>query len=404
MYVLTNQEEAVTTLERKVLVIVLDGVGVGELPDAGAYGDRGSNTLAHIADAVGGLSLPNLATMGLGNILAVEGVPPSAEPAASYGKMACLSKGKDSTTGHWELGGLVVGEEFPTYPHGFPSSLIERFKRATGVRGVLGNVPASGTVIIQELGDEHVRTGFPIVYTSADSVFQIAAHEAIIPLERLYAMCETTRRDVCVGRHEVGRVIARPFIGSSGSFVRTPRRRDFSLPPKGETLLDVAVAHGVTTIGVGKIEDLFAGRGLSRVLHQENNARGIENILRESSGLRHGILFANLVDFDMLYGHRNDPAGFAGSLREFDAALPGILATLQEGDVLAITADHGNDPVGPGTDHTREYVPILWYARGRTGRALGRRRSFADLAKTIADLFGFENRLSGESFLSLTLA
>ncbi len=404
MYVLTDQEEANTSAEQKVVLIVLDGVGAGELPDAEVYGDRGSNTLAHIARATGGLRLPNLATLGLGNIVPIDGVPPTTTALASYGKMACRSKGKDSTTGHWELGGLVVEEEFPTYPGGFPSDLIERFMRATGARGVLGNVPASGTVIIQELGDEHLRTGYPIVYTSADSVFQIAAHEGVIPLDRLYAMCETTRNVVCVGRNAVGRIIARPFVGSSGAFVRTPHRRDFSLQPRGKTILDVAAANDVPTIGVGKIDDLFAGRGLQRILHQESNAGGIENIVRESSSLRRGLLFANLVDFDMLFGHRNDPEGFAGSLREFDAALPRIMETLRDGDVLALTADHGNDPVGPSTDHSREYVPVLWYMKGRSGKPLGTRTSFADMGKTIAEFFSLQNSLAGESFLSLVSA
>ncbi len=402
MSVLTDQEEANTSAEHKVVLIVLDGVGAGELPDAEVYGDRGSNTLAHIAGATGGLSLPNLAMLGLGNIVPIDGVPPATAALACYGKMACRSKGKDSTTGHWELGGLVVQEEFPTYPGGFPSDLIERFIQATGARGVLGNIPASGTVIIQELGDEHVRTGYPIVYTSADSVFQIAAHEAVLPLEGLYAMCATTRSAVCVGRHAVGRVIARPFIGTStGGYVRTPHRRDFSLQPRGETILDLAMANGIPTVGIGKIDDLFAGRGLGRVFHQESNAEGIDHIVRESSVMHHGLLFANLVDFDMLFGHRNDPVGFAGCLRAFDAALPRILGTLREGDVLAVTADHGNDPVGPSTDHSREYVPVLWYRKGRKGQPLGVRKSFADLGKTIADFFSLENRLAGESFLTV---
>ncbi len=377
---------------------------MGELPDAGKYGDAGSNTVAHIAAAVGGLNLPNLQAFGLGNIGAFKGVSQTDRPRASHGKMGCASKGKDSTTGHWELGGLVVESEFPTYPRGFPAALIDRFIQATGARGVLGNVPASGTVIIQELGEEHLRTGFPIVYTSADSVFQIAAHEEIIPLERLYAMCRVTRDKVCVGVDEMGRVIARPFIGKPGSFVRTPHRKDFSLPPGGETILDVLSAAGVPTVGVGKIDDLFAGRGLARVAHQESNAEGIGHIIRESAAMEHGLLFANLVDFDMLYGHRNDPAGFAAALEEFDAALPRIVATLRPGDVLAITADHGNDPVTPSTDHSREYVPVLWHASGRQGRDIGTRRSFADLGKTVAEFFGLRNSLAGESFLPLVTA
>lgn len=396
-----QQEVSRTATANKLVLIVLDGVGVGELPDAGAYGDAGSNTLANTAAAVGGLDLPNLQAFGLGNIGVFKGIVQTDRPRASFGKMGCRSKGKDSTTGHWELGGLVVEKEFPTYPGGFPEALIERFLQATGAHGVLGNKPASGTVIIQELGEEHLRTGFPIVYTSADSVFQIAAHEDIVPLEQLYAMCRVTREKVCVGDDAVGRVIARPFIGKDGSFVRTPHRRDFSVPPRGETVLDLLASAGVPTVGIGKIDDLFAGRGLRRVVHQESNAEGIGHIIREAAGLHDGFLFANLVDFDMLYGHRNDPAGFAAALREFDAAVPQIVDTLRAGDVLAITADHGNDPVTPSTDHSREYVPLLWYTSGREGTGLGTRRSFADLGKTVAEFFGVKNTLAGESFLPL---
>jgi len=350
------------------------------------------------------LNLPNLQAFGLGNIGAFKGISQTDRPRACHGKMGCSSKGKDSTTGHWELGGLVVEAEFPTYPEGFPAGLIDRFLQATGARGVLGNVPASGTVIIQELGEEHLRTGFPIVYTSADSVFQIAAHEEIIPLEKLYAMCRVTRDKVCLGVDEVGRVIARPFIGKPGSFVRTPHRKDFSLSPRGETILDLLSAAGVPTVGVGKIDDLFAGRGLARVAHQESNTEGIGHIIRESAAMEYGLLFANLVDFDMLYGHRNDAAGFAAALEEFDVALPRIVATLRPGDVLAITADHGNDPVTPSTDHSREYVPVLWHTSGRQGRDIGTRRSFADLGKTVAEFFGLQNSLAGESFLPLVAA
>ncbi len=323
-------------------------------------------------------------------------------PGASYGKMASRSKGKDSTTGHWELGGLVVEEEFPTYPRGFPDELVERFQQATGAHGILGNLPASGTLIIQELGEEHVRTGFPIVYTSADSVFQIAAHEDVLSLDALYAMCRTTREHVCIGRHAVGRVIARPFTGTAGAFQRTPYRKDFSLVPKGNTILDVVSGAGIPTVGVGKIEDLFAGRGLTRVVHQASNAEGIDHIIKESSRLDRGLLFANLVDFDMLYGHRNDPIGFARCLREFDDALPAILETLEPGDALAITADHGNDPAMKSTDHSREYVPVLWHEKTKSGNSLGVRSTFADLGKTVAEFFGLDNSLAGESFLSLT--
>ncbi len=376
-------------------MIVLDGVGAGELPDAADYGDRGSNTLGNTAEAVGGLRLPNLQQLGLGNIISIKGVPPCASPLASYGKLGCLSKGKDSTTGHWELAGLVVKKEFPVYPSGFPRELMDSFLRATGARGFLGNTPASGTVIIQELGDEHVRTGFPIVYTSADSVFQIAAHEDVIPLEALYAICRVTREQVCTGRHTVGRVIARPFVGTSGSYARTAHRRDFSLAPAGMTLLDLLHEAGVPTVGIGKIDDLYAGRGLETAIHTAGNAEGVAKILEESSARSSGFIMANLVDFDMLYGHRNDPQGFARALEEFDAALPALLGTLGPDDVLILTADHGNDPVTPSTDHSREYVPLLWFDPARRGIPLGTRASLADVGKTAAGIFDLDAPLAG---------
>jgi phosphopentomutase len=385
----------------KIALIVLDGVGIGELPDARQYGDEGSNTLVNTARAVGGLDLPNLAALGLGNIADIPGVPRAPRPQAGYGRLAERSLGKDSTTGHWELAGLIVGREFPTYPHGFPLRLMESFQEAAGVSGFLGNIPASGTVIIQDLGDEHVRTGYPIVYTSADSVFQIAAHEEILPLERLYEICRLTREKVCVGEHAVGRVIARPFIGGKGAYARTAHRRDFSLSPFGPTVLDLLQAEGIPTLGIGKIDDLFANRGLTSTNHTRTNREAVEAIvraLRENGG---GLVFANLVDFDTLYGHRNDPAGFARALREFDQSLPEIMEPLREGDLLLLTADHGNDPVTPSTDHSREYVPLLALRRGRqVGRALGTRNTLADVGKTIAEYFGVPNALAGESFLT----
>ena len=385
---------------KKAILIILDGVGCGELPDAPQYGDAGSNTLAHTAGAVGGLNIPTLARLGLGNIAPIAGVPPAGHPAASYGRMAEQSKGKDSTTGHWEIAGLVVDRAFPTFPHGFPAGLMERFCRAAGVEGYLGNTTASGTAIIQELGEEHVRTGLPIVYTSADSVFQIAAHEEVIPLARQYEICAKTRNEVCTAEFAVGRVIARPFTGAAGKFVRTTNRRDFSLAPGGKTLLDLLQRAGVRTTSIGKVDDLFAGRGLDDMHHAKSNEEGIDEILRLARGDPGGLFFANLGDFDTLYGHRNDPRGFAGALERFDAALPGILALAGEGDLVMITADHGNDPVSKSTDHSREYVPLLCYAPGgRPGVPLGTRGTLADAGKTIADFFGVPNALAGTSFL-----
>lgn len=384
----------------KVLLLVLDGVGIGATPDAEAYGDAGSNTLGHLVEAVAGLTLPHLAQLGLGNIAPLRGLPPARPPRASFGKMAQASQGKDSTTGHWELAGLITRQPFPTYPTGFPAELVERFLAVTGCGGVLGNKPASGTAIIQELGTEHLRTGWPIVYTSADSVFQIAAHEEVIPLPRLYQICQLTREQVCVGQHQVSRVIARPFVGAPGAFVRTANRRDFSVAPPQPTLLDVLSEAGVPVTTIGKVDDLFASRGVGLALHTRSNAETVATLLHQSRSQTRGLIFATLVDFDTLYGHRNDPLGFARALVEFDAVLPAIQQTLGQEDLLIITADHGNDPTTPSTDHSREYVPLLVYRPGRpVGVDLGIRASFADVGRTIADYFGVPNRLDGESFL-----
>ena len=392
------QEFSVTA---KIVLIILDGVGIGELPDASLYADEGSNTLVNTAAAVDGLHVPNLATLGLGNIAAIKGVDKSPYPLASFGRMAEVSKGKDSTTGHWEIAGLVVEKEFPTFPRGFPESLLKKFLAVTGCKGYLGNTTASGTVIIQELGEEHVRTGFPIVYTSADSVFQIAAHEEVIPLQRLYEICQRTRDEVCVGKFGVGRVIARPFVGSKGGFTRTTNRRDFSLAPFAPTVIDLLHDANVETVSVGKVDDLFAGRGLKKKLHTRSNAEGIEFVIQESSRLKSGLIFVNLVDFDTLYGHRNDPKGFAGALEAFDRELPRILGTIDNGDLLILTADHGNDPVTPSTDHSREYVPLLCLSKSRCiGENLGTRSTFADVGKTVAEFFGLTNSLAGTSFLA----
>lgn len=382
--------------------MVLDGVGVGELPDAGLYGDRGTHTLGNVARVRGGLNLPHLQSLGLARVAAVRGLDPRAPVTGCFGRMAERSKGKDSTTGHWELAGVITDRPFPTYDVGFPEPLIEAFLKRTGCKGVLGNRRASGTEIIANLGAEHVRTGFPIVYTSSDSVFQIAAHEDVIPVTRLYEICRTTRVEVCVGEHAVGRVIARPFEGAEGSFRRTVNRRDFSLEPPRDTLLDVLQGNGVRTVSIGKVDDLFAGRGLDETVHTTSNREGIEAILDRAQNGGGGFIMANLVDFDTLYGHRQDAEGFAAALEEFDAALPRVLSVLRKDDLLLITADHGNDPTDRSTDHSREYVPVLSFSpSGSGGVDLGVRTSFSDAGKTVAEFFGVSNTLAGESFLSL---
>ncbi len=398
------QRKGSVLVGRTVLCIILDGVGAGELPDASVYHDRGSNTLANCARAVGGLSVPHLEMLGLGAIIPIDGVAVPHPIGGCYGKMAERSAGKDSTTGHWELAGLVSEKAFPLFPGGFPDELVGAFLSATGFGGILGNKPASGTVIINELGDEHCRTGFPIVYTSGDSVLQIAAHEAVIPPERLYAICREVREEVCTGPFRVGRVIARPFIGSAGSYTRTVRRRDFAVEPPGTTLLDLLHDAGIPAVGIGKIGDLFSERGLSDSIHTTTNAEGIETTISVKRTFRGGLIFTNLVDFDMLFGHRNDPRGFADALEFFDASLPRITETLGDEDLLFLTADHGNDPVTPSTDHSREYVPLLcWGPSSNRGVNLGTRTSFADVAMTIAEYLAVPDRtsLSGESFLSL---
>ena len=372
---------------RRVILIVLDSVGAGEAPDAAAYGDVGSNTLGNIAAAMGGLHLPNLQQLGLGNILPLAGVPAVAEPAGAFGRMQEISCGKDTTAGHWELAGTPLLNPLPTYPHGFPAELLAEFERQIG-RGTLGNIPASGTVIIEQLGEEHLRTGKPIVYTSADSVFQIAAHEEIIPLPQLYEMCQIARR-LLVGEHGVGRVIARPFVGQPGSFKRTANRRDFSLPPLAGNLLETVQAAGLPVVAIGKIHDIFADRHIDFSYPTKDNADGMQTILATMAKHSTGLIWANLVDFDMQFGHRNDVAGYAAALEAFDAWLPQLLAQLQPADLLLITADHGNDPTTSSTDHSREYVPVL--ASGAMvagGRDLGIRPSFADLGATAADYLG----------------
>ena len=394
-------------MTRRAILLVLDGVGAGAAPDASLYGDAGSNTLGNLAEAVGGLQLPALESLGLGRAVPARGLSATVTPTASWGRMQPASPGKDSTTGHWELAGVHLTQAFPTYPNGFPTEVIEAFARRTG-RGVIGNVAGSWTVLIDRFAAEHVATGAWIVYTSADSVFQVAAHESVVPLQELYAACEAARALLTLP-HNVSRVIARPFIGEAGAYVRTPNRRDFSLEPLGETLLDALEQAGIARDGVGKIDDLFAGRGISSH-HTADNREGIERIGAWIRGdgnpdVSHsGFLFANLVDFDQLYGHRNDVAGFYGALRQFDAALPGLLAGLRDGDLLAITADHGNDPTTSSTDHARERVPLLVTGRRLRAVSLGVRPTFADLGATIAEWFGIAFRGRGTSFLQEMMA
>lgn len=382
------------------LFIVIDGVGIGELPDASNYMDEGSDTLGNMAKAVGGLKLKNLAKLGLGNIKNIHGVEPAEKPLASYGKMAEVSKGKDSTTGHWELGGVKVEFDFPYYPEGFPDELISRVLKATGLKGVLGNKAASGTEIIKELGDEHVRTGYPIVYTSADSVFQIAAHEEVIPLPRLYELCKIIRSEVMIGPDSVGRIIARPFVGTSGNYTRTTNRHDFSMDPVSDTILDVLYKNNVNTVAIGKINDLFNHRGIKVSEHTKSNDEGMKKLVEYSRKSKDSFIFANLVDFDVYYGHRNDPEGFAKALTEFDGFLPVLLETLDSTDALIITSDHGNDPTTPSTDHSREYVPLLFYRRGKPGKNLGIRATYSDAGKTVEDYFKVKGGLKGKSFLN----
>src|SRR5579859_754500 len=383
-------------LERAV-VIVLDGVGSGNAPDADRYGDAGANCLTNTARAVGGMALPTLGSLGIGNITPIAGTPPVSSARGAFGKMNEAAAGKDSTTGHWELMGVVLERPLPTYPHGFPRELVERFETAIG-RGTLGNKAASGTAILEELGAEHMRTGKPILYTSADSVFQLAAHEEIIPLDELYRMCEIAR-GMLTGDHAVGRVIARPFVGVPGNFIRTPHRRDFSLEPPAPTVLDELKANGFEVRGIGKIEDLFAERGLTKSNHTGTNETGMAAALDELEQPFHGLLFVNLVDCDQLYGHRRNPRGYADALKQVDAWLPRVLDLLGPRDALFITGDHGTDPTYTGTDHTRESVPIL-VAGGavRTNVDLGVRGSFADLGATLADAFGIRQPAHGTSF------
>ncbi len=384
-------------MARRAIILVLDGVGIGEAPDAAAYGDVGSHTLGNLARAVGGLQLPQLERAGLGCIAPLHGVAAVEAPTAAWGLLEPRSAGKDSTTGHWEIAGVHLDRPFPTYPQGFPAALVEEFARRTG-RRVLGNVVASGTAVLDTYGEVHQQTGDWIVYTSADSVFQVAAHEAVVPLAELYAACEEALAMI-VAPHDVSRVIARPFVGVPGAWRRTANRRDLAIAPPTETLLDALAAAGIPRTGVGKVDDLFARRGLEGG-HTADNAEGVARILDWVRTGPDGLLFANLVDFDQLFGHRNDVPGFHGALRAFDAALPELIAALRQDDLLFITADHGNDPTTPSTDHARECVPVLALGRAVVPGPIGRRSTFSDLGATVAEWLGVAFRGRGSSFLA----
>lgn len=382
----------------RITLIVLDGAGIGAMPDAPDWGDAGSDTFGHICESRA-VRLPNLQSIGLGNIRPLAGVPPNENPRGCYGKCAMQSNGKDTTTGHWEMAGIILERAFPTYANGFPPSILDRFIKETGVPGILGNIPASGTEIIKELGAEHVKTGKPIVYTSADSVFQIAAHEEVIPLERLYEICETAR-GILRGEHEVGRVIARPFLGQPGSFHRTENRHDYAVPPPRGNLLPLLHENGLDVVCIGKIASIYDSSGVTQDLTAKNNEQSIDQTIRALRDDTRGLIFSNLVDFDMLYGHRRDTEGYARALEHFDSRLPEIEVAMREGDLVIITADHGNDPTYPGTDHTREYAPLIVFGkRARPGVNLGTRRSLSDIGRTIAGNFGLDLH-SGESFLN----
>ncbi|HOH69048.1 MAG TPA: phosphopentomutase [Sedimentibacter sp.] len=387
---------------RKVVLIVLDSVGAGELPDAADYGDEGSNTLKNIYRHAENFSLPNLEKLGILNIDGFEDLKSSDSYLGSVAKCGQKSKGKDTTTGHWEISGLVLEKPFPTYPEGFPKTLILEFEKRTG-RKVIGNYPASGTEIIKELGRNHVETGNLIVYTSADSVFQIAAHEDVVPLEELYSICRIAR-EMLKGEHGVGRVIARPFIGENGNYTRTGNRKDFSLEPYRDTMLDLLKNTGREVYAIGKIEDIFVNKGITRSNHTTNNEEGIEATIQAVKEDFEGLIFTNLVDFDMVYGHRNNVQGYADSLMYFDKKLPEIISALKEDDVLIITADHGCDPTTESTDHSREYIPLIFYGKDiKADNNLGILDSFASIGKTVLDIFDVENDLEGKSVKSKIL-
>ena len=385
------------TKSNRVILIVLDSVGIGYLPDAHLYGDEGSNTLGHIVEKYPALHIPNMISLGLGNIDPNNLLPKVENPLAAYGKAMEQSAGKDTTTGHWEIAGSILEKPFPTFPDGFPTSFMADFEAAIGSK-TIGNYSASGTTIIEELGDEHVRTGFPIVYTSADSVFQIAMHEAVIPIEKQYEICQIAR-DMLTGDYEVGRVIARPFVGTSGQYTRTSRRKDFATMPP-DNVLDAINNQGKEVLGIGKIYDIFAGKGITRSIKTANNQEGIEATISAIENDEASLIFTNLVDFDMHFGHRRDVVGYAQCLEEFDAKLPEIMSKMKEDDILIITADHGNDPTWTGTDHTREYIPILIYGQNvPKAYNFGVRNSFVDIAATVSEALGMDFETTGSSCL-----
>ena len=387
-------------MPRRVIIIVLDSVGIGEMPDAEEYGDLGSHTLGNIAHLRGGLHLPHLEKLGLGNIDPITGVPAHPNPESSFGKMAELTPGKDTTSGHWEMAGVILERALPTFPRGFPKDFIERYELAIG-RKVIGNEVASGTEIIQRLGEEHVRTGKPIVYTSADSVFQVATHEGVIPLSELMQICQIARV-MLTDEMQVGRVIARPFLGEAGQFYRTPNRHDFAIDPPHKILMEYVQERGLEVCAVGKIHDIYAGRGITDFATTKGNMEGVKKTLEYMAKVKSGLIMTNLVDFDMLYGHRNDVEGYARALEAFDERLPEIYAALRSEDMLIITADHGCDPTLPGTDHTREYVPLLVCGPTlKKGVNLGVRSTFADIGATVAEYLETEPISKGKSFQAL---
>lgn len=383
----------------RICLVVLDSAGIGEMPDAAAWGDAGADTLGNIF-RTRRVNVPNLQSLGLANIRPLEGVPPVERPIGSFGKCTLASNGKDTTTGHWEMAGIILEKAFPTFPEGFPPRVIDRFVAETGVPGVLGNIPASGTEIIKELGEEHVRTGKPIVYTSADSVFQIAAHEEVVPVDRLYEMCETARR-ILDGEDKVGRVIARPFVGETAdTFKRTENRHDYAVPPPERNLLPLLKNAGLAVVCIGKIASIYDSMGVTEDLTAKNNDQTVDQTVKALNADTKGLIFSNLVDFDMLFGHRRDPEGYAAALEHFDTRLPEIMSAMKDGDLLIITADHGNDPTFRGSDHTREYAPLLVYGKAaKPGVNLGTRGSLADIGQTIAENFALELP-AGESFLN----
>jgi len=380
----------------------MDSVGIGALPDAKDFGDIGVNTLGNISISQNGINLPNLQQLGLGNIDDIVGVNPIEIPLGAFGKSSEVSNGKDTTTGHWELSGLHLTEPFKTFPKGFPKDIIDSFESKIG-RKVLGNKAASGTEILDELGEQHMKTGYPIVYTSADSVLQIAAHEEIIPLEKLYEMCKIAR-EIMMGDNAIARIIARPFVGTPGNFTRTSNRKDYSLDPSGETVLDIAKKEGLDVIAIGKIEDIFNGKGITDAVHTIDNMDGIDKTIEYIQKESNGIIFTNLVDFDSKYGHRRDPKGYKEALEKFDSRIPEILNSMKDNDIIIFTADHGNDPTYQGSDHTREYIPIVIYGkRVKENTNIGTRKSFADIAATISDIFKIQSTGNGESFKDLII-